>query len=164
LPLRPYFEHAGITLYNGDCREVLPEFAAETFDTVITDPPYLVSYSGRWDGDRKIIHGDADPHWVHAAYAEMWRVSKPDSLCLTFYGWPNAETFLAAWKQIGYRPVSLIVFIKDRWGFGHFTRAQHEQMYLLAKGHPKRGCKKDCVNGHRKDHTRKLDGYRPQAD
>ena len=32
--------------------------------------------------------------------------------------------------------MSLIALIKDRWGFGRFTRAQHEQAYLLAKGHP----------------------------
>jgi site-specific DNA-methyltransferase (adenine-specific) len=47
LPLQPYFDHAGITLYHGDCREILPQLQSETFDMVLTDPPYLVSYSGR---------------------------------------------------------------------------------------------------------------------
>ena len=23
--MKPYYEHAGITIYHGDCREVLPE-------------------------------------------------------------------------------------------------------------------------------------------
>jgi hypothetical protein len=36
--LKPYYEHAGITLYLGDCLEVLPLLGK--VDHVITDPPY----------------------------------------------------------------------------------------------------------------------------
>jgi DNA modification methylase len=138
MPLQPYFERDGITLYHGDCREILPELQSEGFDLVVTDPPYLVSYRGRWGENGDVIEGDSEPSWVQPVFAELWRLLKQDSLCLSFYGWPHAETFLANWKQIGFRPVSLIVLIKDRWGFGRFTRAQHEQAYLLAKGHPEK--------------------------
>lgn len=34
----PYFERAGIVIYHGDCREVLPEL--DQVEHVITDPPY----------------------------------------------------------------------------------------------------------------------------
>lgn len=34
----PYYERAGITIYHGDCREILPEIGP--VDHVITDPPY----------------------------------------------------------------------------------------------------------------------------
>ena len=33
----PYYEHAGITIYHGDCREILPGLKA---DLLCTDPPY----------------------------------------------------------------------------------------------------------------------------
>jgi hypothetical protein len=33
----PYYDEDGITIYHGDCREVLPGLA---FDSVVTDPPY----------------------------------------------------------------------------------------------------------------------------
>ena len=36
--MKPYYDHAGITIYHGDCREVLPEL--EPVDLVLTDPPY----------------------------------------------------------------------------------------------------------------------------
>lgn len=36
--MTPYYEHAGITIYHGDCREILPQI--ESVDHVITDPPY----------------------------------------------------------------------------------------------------------------------------
>lgn len=35
--MTPYYEHGGITIYHGDCREVLPTLAA---DVVLTDLPY----------------------------------------------------------------------------------------------------------------------------
>jgi site-specific DNA-methyltransferase (adenine-specific) len=38
--VKPYYEHAGITIYHGDCREVLPTIPAGTVDLVLTDPPY----------------------------------------------------------------------------------------------------------------------------
>jgi site-specific DNA-methyltransferase (adenine-specific) len=138
VPLQPYFENDGIVLYHGDCREVLPELPPEMFDLALTDPPYLVSYTGRWDKDLQEIQGDSDPNWIEPAFREVWRVLKCDALCLSFYGWPSADIFLGTWKGIGFRPVSLLALFKLRWGFGHFTRAQHETAYLLAKGHPEK--------------------------
>lgn len=35
-----YYEHAGITLYHGDCREVLPYLSV---DLILTDPPYGIN-------------------------------------------------------------------------------------------------------------------------
>src|SRR5262245_40699324 len=106
MPLKPYFEADGVTLYHGDCREILRELPTETFDLVLTDPPYLVSYSGRWGSDWGIIAGDSDPSWLAPAYVECWRVLKPDSLCITFYGWPHTDLFFTTWKLVGFRPVS----------------------------------------------------------
>jgi site-specific DNA-methyltransferase (adenine-specific) len=38
----PYYDHAGITIYHGDCLAVMPELPelAERFDLVFTSPPY----------------------------------------------------------------------------------------------------------------------------
>ena len=35
--MTPYYEHGGITIYHGDCREVLPLVSA---DVLLSDPPY----------------------------------------------------------------------------------------------------------------------------
>lgn len=42
----PYYEADGITLYHGDCREILPHL--QPVDAVITDPPYNET-SCEWD-------------------------------------------------------------------------------------------------------------------
>ena len=45
MSLRPYYEHAGITIYHGDCREVLKAICYYDFDLVLTDPPYGIGYN-----------------------------------------------------------------------------------------------------------------------
>ena len=39
--MKPYYEHAGITIYHGDCREILPTLPK--CDLLLTDPPYGVN-------------------------------------------------------------------------------------------------------------------------
>ena len=36
----PYYEQDGVTIYLGDCREVLPILQRQSVDCVLTDPPY----------------------------------------------------------------------------------------------------------------------------
>jgi DNA modification methylase len=59
--LKPYYDRSGITIHHGDCLEVLPSLPSESIDFVLTDPPYLVGYKGRWDSQKKLIIGDEDP-------------------------------------------------------------------------------------------------------
>lgn len=52
---KPYYEEAGIVIYNADCRDILPHL--EPVDLVLTDPPYLtgdcrVPIRGRGVGQR----------------------------------------------------------------------------------------------------------------
>lgn len=42
--MTPYYEHAGITIYHGDCRDVIEQWEGQHgvkhFDLLLTDPPY----------------------------------------------------------------------------------------------------------------------------
>lgn len=40
--IKPYYEEPGITIYNADCRDVLPQL--EPVDLVLTDPPYGIGF------------------------------------------------------------------------------------------------------------------------
>jgi DNA modification methylase len=40
--MTPYYEQDGITIYHGDCREVLPSVWFGV-DAVVTDPPYGIN-------------------------------------------------------------------------------------------------------------------------
>lgn len=47
--MTPYYDHGGITIYHGDCREILPGLGR--FDLLLTDPPYGIALDteARWD-------------------------------------------------------------------------------------------------------------------
>ncbi len=48
--MKPYYEHAGITIYHGDCREILPQL--HPVDLLLTDPPYGIGESSRKNATR----------------------------------------------------------------------------------------------------------------
>ena len=43
--MTPYFQQDGVTLYHGDCREILPQLGR--FDLLLTDPPYGIDFAGQ---------------------------------------------------------------------------------------------------------------------
>ena len=54
MAIKPYYERAGIVIYNADCRDVLPTLEAGSVDLVLTDPPYNVGidYGTKVDDNR----------------------------------------------------------------------------------------------------------------
>ena len=46
----PYHRDAAVTVYHGDCLDVLPVLDVESVDAVITDPPYALNLTGREQG------------------------------------------------------------------------------------------------------------------
>lgn len=42
--MKPYYQDSAVTIYHGDCREILPKL--EKVDLVLTDPPYELSENG----------------------------------------------------------------------------------------------------------------------
>jgi site-specific DNA-methyltransferase (adenine-specific) len=51
--VKPYYEQDGITIYHGDCREVLPQLPSASLDLVFTSPPYNLggrpwAHLGNW--------------------------------------------------------------------------------------------------------------------
>lgn len=71
----------GITLYQGDCRDIMRTLPADHFDAVITDPPYGLAFQGeKWD--------TATPtgfqSWAQSWGEEALRVIKPGGYMLAF--------------------------------------------------------------------------------
>ena len=44
----PYYEEKGITIYHGDCLEIMPDLLANSVDAIITDLPYGTT-ACKWD-------------------------------------------------------------------------------------------------------------------
>ena len=117
----------------GDCAAVLSALPAACVDFVLTDPPYLVDYRDR---SGRSLAGDVTGDWLVPSFAEVYRVMRPDSLCVSFYGWSRVEQFVSAWRRAGLRLVGHLTFPKRYTSASRLVRYQHENAYLLAKGQP----------------------------
>jgi site-specific DNA-methyltransferase (adenine-specific) len=123
------------TLYQGDCLEILPTIGA--VDSVITDPPYGIALepqrrrTSAIQGDGR---GEARSLWERFVPL-VYELSAPDSAHLFFTGW--SEVWSKEVLEAHYRVKSCIVWGKNMWGIGYYTRPQHEMAWYAHKGKPK---------------------------
>ena len=69
--MKPYYgPHNGITIYHGDCRDVLLDGAWFGVDAVVTDPPYGIDYGNA--GGSSAEHG-----WASRRGAAEWDKERP---------------------------------------------------------------------------------------
>lgn len=122
-------------IIHGDCLDILPTLPGESVDAVITDPPYLGRYKDRTG---RTLANDDKPSAVVGVYAELFRVLKPHSFCVTFYGYPKLDAFVHAWTEAGFDTVGHIVWTKPYASSSRFVRVTHESAYVLAKGRPQK--------------------------
>jgi hypothetical protein len=84
--VKPYYEHAGITIYHGDCREILPTVGR--VNLICTDPPYGVGIDY---GD----HVSDDLESTKALYADILaKCNACADITLTTVGCFKLEVFL----------------------------------------------------------------------
>lgn len=73
---KPYYEHAGITIYHGDCRELLP--GLESVDLLLTDPPYGIKRANGMGGGGYDGFGNGSKR-VPREYPGDWDDARPDA-------------------------------------------------------------------------------------
>ena len=98
--MTPYYSHGGITIYHGDCREVLP---ATRFDVVITDPPYgLRPINGTGYGrNRTRIAGDETVDLTE------WLLGVWDGPAIMFGLWQHAPRQRTPVRQLVWSKTNL---------------------------------------------------------
>jgi DNA modification methylase len=70
--MKPYYEQDGITIYHGDCREILPTLPK--VDLVLTDPPYGLTWTSIGFKNRTSQwRSGTDMQWDVRPNAEMFR-------------------------------------------------------------------------------------------
>src|SRR5690606_36228573 len=70
------------TLLHGDCIKELKKIPANSVDSVVTDPPYAISYSGKaWDTFASPL---SFQKWCQEWGAELFRILKPGGHVVAF--------------------------------------------------------------------------------
>jgi len=74
--MSPYYQHAGMTIYHGDCRDILPTL--EPVDLVLTDPPYGLGEHGGERNRRRA--GDGKTRFETPKHQDLgWDAKRPDA-------------------------------------------------------------------------------------
>lgn len=118
--MKPYFEQDGISIYHGDCRDVLSDLDV-CADLVLTDPPYGQQFAGQGVTTAKAnIRADGARQGVRVArqgLQEALARSAPDSHVLCFCHWESWPDFYDAVAPLW--PIkNALVWWKDRGGMG----------------------------------------------
>lgn len=71
--MKPYYEQDGITIYHGDCLDVLKSMPADSVDMVLCSPPYEAA---RTYGIGFNLRGDDWAQWCADRYMECLRLSR----------------------------------------------------------------------------------------
>jgi DNA modification methylase len=121
----PYYDDRQVTIYCGDCRDVLPSL--DPSDVVlVTDPPYGIGLRSSRNGAHGDCHIDGDESPALRDLALAWAAGRP---ALVFGTW-RVE------RPEGVRAV-LIWDKGDHTGMGDLAfpwKPNHEEIYVLGEG------------------------------
>jgi site-specific DNA-methyltransferase (adenine-specific) len=120
----PYYDEGGITIYHGDCREILPALSA---DVMVTDPPYGIDHESAWQsswtGTR--IANDADTS-VRDGVLATWG----DRPAIVFGTWrkdrPGNARAVLIWDK---GPASGMGDLRFPW------KGSFEEVYVIGDGY-----------------------------
>lgn len=168
--MKPYYEEPGITIYHGDCREILPTLP--NVDLVLTDPPYSSGGSMRSDRNMptsqkyqlsgtEVNHGEFSGDnrdqrsltlWLSFWFGDLLKITNPGGALLTFMDWRNLACAVDAVQVGGWVYRGIIPWDKTeqvRPDKGWFS-AQCEYIVAASKGPIVRGHLADgiCQKGY----------------
>lgn len=100
--MKPYYQDDAVTLYHGDCLEVLRTLPNCSIDAIVTDPPYGLSFMGkRWDYDVPSVE----------VWAECLRVLKPGGYLLAFAGTRTQHRMAVRIEDAGFEIRDMIAWV-----------------------------------------------------
>ena len=110
--MKPYYQDDSVTIYHGDCREILPSLGP--VDLVLTDPPYNVGLDYA-DGDARADYIEWSTEWFNLSPRPliftpgnvnlgMWmRIQEPQWVCCWFkanQASPSSLGGFSVWEPI----------------------------------------------------------------
>ena len=131
----------------GDCLEVMRGMDAGSVDTIITDPPYGLSFMGKeWD------HGVPGVHF----WQEALRVAKPGAMMLAFGGTRTFHRLAVAIEDAGWELRDTIM-----WVYGSGFPKSHDISKAIDKA---AGAEREAVQTRVTPHTTAAKGFSNELD
>ena len=154
LVLPPFYADDQVTIYHGDCVEIMRAMHGTSVDAVITDPPYCSggaleaqkNTGGQGHRSERLTAGDVE--WfaadnmttggliwlVRAVLVESRRVMKPNRSAFVFTDWRMVPHLAPAMESSGLRYRNMIVWDKLSAGLGMGFKPAHEIILEYTNG------------------------------
>lgn len=117
----PYYRDDAVTLYHGDCLEIISAIPSGSARIVVTDPPYVIGAVSAGNINAK-SGGWADMMnsalWFTAWYRECARILKHDGALWTFCNWRSLPVVMRGAIDAGLPVASALVWDKQWIGPG----------------------------------------------
>ncbi len=134
--MKPYYQDEWVTIYHGDCREIIPQLTG--IDLVVTSPPYddLRTYYGvLWDYE----------YFKRVAISLKWAMAEGGVVVWvvgdqTVNGSETGSSFKQAlhFMEIGFNLHDTMIYESDKPPLTHNRYEQSfEYMFVFANGRPK---------------------------
>jgi len=150
----PYYSDDHVTIYHGDCVEIMRAMQGTSVDAVVTDPPYCSggaleaqkNTAGQGHRSERIAAGDVE--WfaadnmttggliwlVRAVLVESRRVMRPNRSAFVFTDWRMVPHLAPAMESSGLRYRNMIVWDKLSAGLGQGFKPTHEIILEYTNG------------------------------
>ena len=138
---KPYYTEPGITIYNADCRDILPHL--EPVDLVLTDPPYGIDFHSAWPSEERKkdkIKGDGLQEYLETLKWFLPSVNKiltdGGCCCCCCGGGGGTPSLAYLWIEAGkhLNVENVCVWDKGFIGMGWRYRFQWEAILVATKG------------------------------
>lgn len=129
--MTPYYEHSGITIYHGNCMDVLPQLPK--VGLVLTDPPYgIEGLVGGYGREGRNIEGDKNLIACHDSLSQCVKLCD-NGWILCFYSCRVTPEFFAGIDK-GLKYFGELIWDKRAPGMGGALRYQHENIAIFKIG------------------------------
>src|SRR4030042_1712587 len=140
--MKPYYEDRWVTIYHGDCREILPQLDVKV-DLVLTDPPFLVLF-GTTETKNELGNYTIMEGWFNDQL-RLWNPCiKPAGNLVLLCDWRTYPSFWRVALQNSIMPRNMVVWIHNAARHWHMFRYCH-QLALVAQKPPTSPT--DCPSG-----------------
>lgn len=134
--MKPYYEHAGITIYHGDCLDVLPILPQHNL--VMADPPYLMGSASTRKGSgfhSRLGDWSNASCWYARWMSYAWNLLGSEGSLWICGNWRSMPSITMAADTFGASMASVVVWDKDWIGVGSMKglRQRYELIFQFGK-------------------------------
>ena len=126
--MKPYYQDKWVTIYHGDCREILPQLPDKSVDLVLTDPPYGVNYRSNHRRE-KFEYMKGDDSFPHNWLGD--RLLNANGSLYVFCNEASLDMAKLAIKEASFNTIRMLVWDKGATAGGDLADYGTRCEYIL---------------------------------